>query len=152
MAHDNIGWKIVEKLHDLIVAEFPTSTVYKADLVNIPKYSDNGTFCVEIVDGPTHEKEADDTVHTADRYTFNIWIYLRYVDKESGQEQIIDLSEHLVNFLRKWAQVQVEDLWYDSAPINTEYARAEVARGRTITYLRVAFIAWSCLIARPKGE
>jgi len=154
MAYTNIGWQIIEKLYTLISAEFSTAKVYKADILNIPihSYKDTGTFCIEIMRGPDYDSDGSPTGQIQDNYTFNVWIYLRYKDNEEGQENLTNLTEHLVTFLHSWAQVQVTDLWFDAEPVSVEYGQKAKVTEKTITYLRAALVSWGCRVLRQREE
>jgi len=146
--YDKLEWLVIEKLVTLLSNEFPTSKIYKADLPKLHHYTDEGTFCIETVSAdPMTEGVPHSRI--AEICTFTIFIYLRYVDKEKGQEDIIDLKNHLEAFLDNNTNVR-NDIWYDSNCGRTEFGIAVLGEGKTQTYLRMAAMSWSCKIYRQR--
>lgn len=143
---DNTAWLIISKLYTLLTGEFTTADVYRTDLIRIPNYPDAGTFCIELVSGPTPAPEEAITESVWDNYVFNIFVYLRFVDKELGPEDLTQIVENTVAFLREWDQVQT-DTWWKGEVIGVDYGIAEQVIGKSITYLRMAKIDWQCQVS-----
>lgn len=147
----NTAWLIVEKLASLLTAEFPTGKVYKADLLYISRFPKGGTFCIEIAGGPNPMGEPSEESPTEtywDKYNFVIYVYLRYLDKESGQEDIMALVENFVAFMRERVQATT-NVWWSSQITGIRYGLVE-AEKRTKPFLRVAGIEWTCQVEHPR--
>jgi hypothetical protein len=141
MPYTNQGWLIIEKLYDIMTIEFPKANIKKAN-IRQANYPDSGTFCFEISsDTPNTEQTPMGFVEAT--YTFNIYVYLRFVDREDKQENIIDLAEHLKSFLYSQTNIQNE-VWYNSDILGTEYGMAVMDTPQT--YLRMCVVKWMCKV------
>ena len=152
VTYTNIAWAIIEALETLIQAEFPSAKVFKNESIVRTDYPDAGTFEIKVI------SDADDEIdapygHVKSIYTFNIWIHLRYLDKEEEQEKMTDLAEHLKALLHSWTNVQKTDLWYNSRWISVEYGIRDISiENRKPSYLRSALTTWECQVSETRED